>query len=323
MNKISIVLCTFNGSKYLEEQLDSFISQVRQPDELIVCDDGSSDRTPEIIDLFYRKAPFSVKLIVNSNKLGIAKNFESAIQLCSGDLIALSDQDDVWYPQKIELCEHIFSTNCNIGAVFSNADVTDEALHPLNYDMWQKAAFTSREKKKVLNGMALEVLLKHYIVTGATLIFRADFKQIVLPIPRLWFHDAWIALLIASISELSFVNEPLMKYRQHSANQLGGVKKNALKQIYESFQIDRTEYYDLEISRYRSAIDRLLTIPENLKLSENIALIQKKLKHLEYRASMHKSRFLRIPAIIKELTRLRYYRYARNWGSIAMDLLFR
>ena len=323
MTKISIALCTFNGSKYLEEQLDSFVSQVRQPDELIVCDDGSSDRTLEIIDVFSRKAPFSVKLIVNSKKLGTVKNFENAIQLCSGDLIALSDQDDVWHPNKVERCEHIFSADSNVGAVFSNADVTDEALCPLKYDMWEKTAFTSREKKKVLNGRALKVLLKHYIVTGATLIFRADFKQIILPIPRLWFHDAWIVLLIASISGLSFVDEPLMKYRQHSANQLGGVDKKILKQVYEAFQVDRTEYYDLEVSRYRLAIDRLFTVPKKSSLTDSIVLIQEKIKHLEYRASMHQNRFLRIPAILKELTQLRYYKYARNWGSIAMDLLFR
>lgn len=323
MTKISIALCTYNGSKYLEEQLCSFVSQVRQPDELIICDDGSSDRTLEILDNFSKNAPFTVNIIVNRSNLGVVKNFENAIRLCNGDLIALSDQDDVWHPDKLKLCERIFSCNSDIGAVFTNAIVTDRSLSALGYDMWHKTAFTSREQKKALNGMVLNVLLKHYIVTGATLVFRADFKQLVLPIPSIWFHDAWIALLMASISKLSFVNEPLMKYRQHSANQLGGVKKNFIKQIKEAFKIERTEYYDLEISRHRIAIDRLFSFSEKFNLNDKITLIEDKLNHLEFRSSMHKNRFLRIPSVFKECTRLGYYRYARNWGSIAMDLLFK
>ena len=323
MNKISIALCTFNGSKYLEEQLNSFISQVRQPDELIICDDGSSDGTLKIIDKFSQKALFRVNIIINDHNLGITKNFQKAIELCKGDLIALSDQDDVWHPEKLKRCEIILENRSDIGAVFSNADVVDESLHPLGYDMWQKADFTRKEQLRVINGKALAVLLKHYIVTGATMIFRAELKPVILPIPSFWFHDAWISLLIASISNIAFISEPMIKYRQHSDNQLGGVQKIIVKQISEAFQIDRDDYYKLEVPRYHSALYRLLNISESFNLSENIFLMEEKIKHLQKRASMHRNRLLRIPAILNELIRLRYYRYARNWGSIAMDLLFK
>jgi glycosyltransferase involved in cell wall biosynthesis len=323
MTKISIALCTYNGSKYLRPQLDSFISQIRQPDELIICDDRSSDRTLEIIDEFSRKAPFTVKFFINDHNLGAIKNFEKATELCTGHLIALSDQDDVWHPRKLELCENIFENRSDIGAVFSNADVVDEFLNPLGYDMWQKANFTLKEQLSVINGNAIDVLLKHYIVTGATMIFRANFRPGILPIPSFWFHDAWMALLIASISNIAFISEPMMKYRQHSDNQLGGVKKILVKQISEAFQIDRNDYYKLEILRYCSALDRLVNISNSFNLSVNLTPLEEKIKHLKFRASMHKNRLLRIPAIINELIQLRYYRYSRNWGSVAMDLFFR
>lgn len=155
------------------------------------------------------------------------------------------------------------------------------------------------------------------------MIFRANFKPDILPIPSFWFNDAWIALLIASISNIAFISEPMMKYRQHSDNQLGGVKKTLIRQFSEAFQIDRNDYYKLEILRYCSALDRLLNISESFNLSKNIFLMEQKIKHLQIRSSMHKNRLLRIPAIINELIQLRYYRYSRNWGSVAMDLFFR
>ena len=189
--------------------------------------------------------------------------------------------------------------------------------------MWQKANFTRKEQLRVINGKAIAVLLKHYTVTGATMIFRADFKPVIFPIPSFWFHDAWISLLIASISNIAFISEPMIKYRQHSDNQLGGVRKTLVRQISEAFQIDRDGYYKFEVLRYRSALHRILSISESFNLSESIILMEEKIKHLQIRASMHKNRLFRIPAILNELIQLRYYRYSRNWGSVAMDLFFR
>lgn len=91
---ISTAMCTYNGEKYLREQLESIARQTLLPNELVVCDDCSSDETVEIIQDFSRNAPFSVRLMINENNLGFAKNFEKAITLCSGEIIVLSDQDD-------------------------------------------------------------------------------------------------------------------------------------------------------------------------------------------------------------------------------------
>ena len=92
--------------------------------------------------------------------------------------------------------------------------------------------FAPNEQKHLINNNALAVLLKHYIVTGATMCFRSDFKPAILPIPSCWFHDTWIAIVIASISNMTFIREPMIKYRQHSGNQLGGIQKGLARANY-------------------------------------------------------------------------------------------
>jgi len=323
MPSLSIALCTFNGSKYLKAQLNSIASQSRVPDELIICDDHSSDDTVKIVEEFSKNLPFVLKFAINDQTLGPTKNFEKSITLCAGDLIALSDQDDVWHPEKLEKYERTFQANPEICALFSNSEIVDESLTCLGYNMWKKAEFTPREQQQVLDGDAVPVLLKHYVVTGATLVFRADFKPYILPIPAFWFHDAWIALVLASLSDISFICEPLMKYRQHSANQLGGLRKGFTRQVLNAFQVNRKDYYKLEIDRYIALRNRLLSFSNNTNTAMNISLIESKIKHLQRRQRLPPKRLLRLPFILGEIMRSGYVRYARNWGSVAMDLLFR
>jgi len=104
---LSVAMCTYNGEQYLQEQLDSIIAQTRLPNEVVVCDDGSTDATLQILDEFQETAPFPVRIYRNGTRLGPTKNFEKAIKLCSGNVIALSDQDDVWMPHKLERLEEV------------------------------------------------------------------------------------------------------------------------------------------------------------------------------------------------------------------------
>ena len=120
---ISIALCTYHGERFLQEQLDSFLQQTRLPDELVVCDDGSTDLTVPILEAFGVQAPFPVRLSINSQNLGFTKNFEKAISLCRGEIIAMSDQDDVWLPEKLEKFEQVFVNRPQLGYVFCNAQV--------------------------------------------------------------------------------------------------------------------------------------------------------------------------------------------------------
>ncbi len=114
-NRISVALCTFNGERFLPRQLASIQQQTRLPDELVICDDRSTDTTLAIVRSFASSVSFPVKVMQNERNLGSTKNFENAMRLCSGDLIALSDQDDVWYPQRLARSEQELQTPSRSG----------------------------------------------------------------------------------------------------------------------------------------------------------------------------------------------------------------
>lgn len=317
--RLSVAMCTYNGAQYLREQLDSIASQTRLPDELVVCDDRSHDDTIEIVKTFASKAPFPVRLTINEENLGSTKNFEKAIELCEGDIIALSDQDDVWHPEKLMRIEAVFSTSPRIGAVFTDAEVVVEDLYPLGYRLWQSVRFSRIEQKRVTKGSAVKVLLKHNVVTGATMAFRAEFKELILPIPASWVHDGWIALIIAFLADLAIIHEPLIKYRQHSKNQIGAIRKGFGQQLTKAKQTDSNTYIT-GLNQYMAAHERLLTISNGSYHKEVISQLEAKMAHLHARADMPKRQLQRLPMVIKELVTLRYHRYSNGWKSAAKDL---
>src|SRR5688500_1591108 len=127
---LSIALASYNGERYIVEQLNSIALQTRLPDELIVSDDSSADATSAIVLDFAKRVPFAVRFQINNERLGSTRNFERAIRACNGDVIFLCDQDDVWYPEKIACIEERFINKHEVGAVFTDEDVVDENLCP-------------------------------------------------------------------------------------------------------------------------------------------------------------------------------------------------
>jgi Glycosyl transferase family 2 len=315
---VSIALCSYNGAQYLQEQLDSIAVQSRLPDELVVCDDRSPDETTEIVKTFASNVPFPVRLTINERKLGSTKNFEKAISLCRGDIIFLSDQDDVWREDKLMRFELAFVSATSAGAIFSNAQVVDEHLHPLGYHLWESVRFSPAQQKRVISGKSVEVLLKHNVVTGATLAFRGNFKDLVLPIPGCWQHDGWIALLIAASADLSIIGEPLIKYRQHSKNQIGAIKLE-LSERLAGAQLKGSGTFITYIDQLKAVRDRLLKFgpPPNNGV---IGKLESKLLHMQVRGNLPEQRLHRLPKVIKEFLTLRYFLYSNGGPSIARDL---
>lgn len=291
---LSIALATYNGAVYLKEQLESFAAQTRTPDELVISDDQSTDDTLRLIEEFAATAGFPVRLSVNESNLGIAKNFEKAISLCRGDLILLSDQDDVWHSDKLESVEHIFEAKPQLSLVFSNAELVDEALKPFADTLFDRLRFNDRNQRLVKSGRALDMQLRTNRVCGFTVAFRASLKKLVLPIsgdgPLI--HDGWIVLLIAAVGEIDFINRPLVKYRQHSGQQCGlgmrpsmlsgttdPIKTSTWHGITTSSQIDRACYLR-QANQMNEAFERLSSYglsPRNeTLLREKIVFLHKK-----------------------------------------------
>jgi len=320
--RISVAMCTYNGAGFLLEQLESIASQTRLPDELVICDDASTDASVGIIRAFSRNAGFAVSLEVNATNLGSTKNFEKAIGLCHGEIIVLADQDDIWLPQKLNCIAKVFECNDNIGAVFSDAELIDGDSRPLGTTLWNTFLFNSRELKKFSAGQGIKVLLKHSLVTGATMAFRSKFRGLVLPIPSNHVHDSWIALLVASASQLAPIHTPLVRYRKHAAQQIGPRYTGSLRQTIDVSKGVARDYYLGEAERFKDVFERLrdrcVTFPPHRFA---LSLIQQKIRHRKARGSFPRSRLLRLPALFWEIATFRYWRYSNGLGSVAKDLL--
>lgn len=317
---ISVALCTYNGERHLRDQLESLRAQTRPPAELVVCDDGSRDASVDVVKAFAKRAPFAVRVSVNPERLGPARNFEQAIGLCQGEIIALSDQDDVWLPDKLARLAARLSGPQPAQFVFCDAVVTDETLRPLGYTHWQRLGFHKAERRLAADGNLFRVLLKHYVVAGACTAFRADLRETLLPIPGNWLYDAWIALVASGTRSSAIVNAPLQRYRQHRANVIGGQREDRLVEVAHGLRVNRRDYYREEIPRWHGLQQRLQACGGAPECREEVA---KKLGHLERRAGLPSSRLLRLRGIVTEVGNGNYRRYARNWGSVALDLLLK
>jgi glycosyltransferase involved in cell wall biosynthesis len=319
--RLSIAMCTYNGGSSLREQLTSVLTQGRLPDELVICDDGSTDCTVEIVREFQAAAPFEVQLIVNDKKLGSTKNFEKCIQLCKGDIIVLSDQDDSWQPDRLRLSEEVFLARPDAGAVFSDALIVDDNLEPMGYNLCETAHFGNRLKQKVAAGKSFEALLAHNVVTGATMAFRVEFRPLVIPIPAIWVHDGWIAILISAVANVIYIDKPLVKYRQHSTQQLGARKRSIAIHMASAWANDNREAYKTFPQQYRFVRDRLEQVVKTGLPAWEMTLLEEKIRHLNLRAELKRSHIARVPAILKEFAFGRYGRFGYGWRGAVRDLV--
>jgi glycosyltransferase involved in cell wall biosynthesis len=319
--KISVAMCTYNGESYVQEQLNSIAAQTRLPDELVICDDRSTDHTREVVERFSYTSPFPVRVFSNDRNLGSTKNFERAIGQCGGDVIALSDQDDVWRRDKLERIQTAFLSSPTAGLVFTDGDVVDESLRPLGYSLWDCFGFTSKRQTQFARRRQLEVFTVTNVSTGATMAFRSEFKPLVLPIPadNGLLHDGWIALLIAAVADLAFIPEPLIRYRRHSSQQVGATMFGS-RQLFRRVLESEPASHLRVASDFRQAYERLLGTRDRCT-EEGLALLQEKITHSQARGSMPRGRILRLPSVLRETLTFRYHRYSSGLYSAAKDLL--
>ncbi|TFH08663.1 MAG: glycosyltransferase [Nitrosomonadales bacterium] len=323
LTDISIALATYNGERYIGEQLDSIASQTRLPDELVISDDASTDSTLEIVSKFARRVPFPVRVHINPERLGSTRNFEVAIRACKGDIIFLCDQDDVWYPEKIALIEECFVNNIEVGAVFTDADVVNQSLDLLEYSLWERLKISRQELTQIATHEgAFKILLNRNIVSGTTMAFRANYLKFILPMPKEWVHDAWIALVISISSGLIALPTPLVAYRQHNSNQIGAppLPNNNISKIRgKSFH----SIHNPKVKAYQLVLDYLIeSCANNIPEAKNkILQVKDELAFLRARSSLPSSHWKRVPIVLRELISFRYHRYAKGTKHVVKDLL--
>jgi glycosyltransferase involved in cell wall biosynthesis len=313
-------MCTYNGCSFLPEQLESIAAEKRAPDELVICDDKSTDNTAAIVEDFSERVPFPVRFFVNTANIGSTANFERAISLCSGDIVALADQDDVWYSKKLERIEQQFVASEAIVASFSDADLIRDDSLPMNSRLWTSVGFGADEQKKFSAGEATNVLIKRPVVTGAAMAFRRRFFDLLRPIPRDVVHDRWMSLLLSAIGPIAVIPEPLMQYRRHRGQQIG-VGPQHFKDRFQQARTRGEDFHLSEVEFFRRVRNRLeqhrgefpqvdIAVPE----------ITKKISHLERRVQMRRTVLGRVPNVIREVCNRGYWRYSAGWESVAKDL---
>lgn len=224
--KTSIAMCTYNGARYIQEQLKSILSQTRKVDEIVICDDGSKDETLDIIEHVTRSSSVTIRVIQNKKNLGFFKNFLQAISLCSGDVIFLSDQDDVWREDKVEKICDWFNTHEEKEVVFTDAHLIDEHSYEFTQDtLWDRVGFDARKQKYFDNGYAQEIWAINNRATGATMAFRRSFVEgNDLSSYNLPVHDYIISLLAVVEDRCGYIKEPLTSYRIHSGQTIGAAE---------------------------------------------------------------------------------------------------
>lgn len=319
MLRVSVAMCTYNGERFLEHQLESLSNQTLRPHELVVCDDRSQDSTFEILTRYRAISAIPVRLVQNTTNLGSTSNFTQAIGLCSGDLIALCDQDDIWEPSKLDRQARLLSDYPDIGGVFCDGKLIDEEGEAMNRSLWDSLGFTRRMRHQVAMGHPLQSLARQNFVTGATLAFRADLRFHFSVIPDGWVHDGWIAWMIAIHSKLVMMPERLISYRIHATNQIGvNLASPVVLLTARDIQTAIDQHKD-ELLRINSLYDRVPGT-STVREAEAKRLISQRIRFLESRiALLQTSTFARSFTVLRKARS--YTKFAKGVRSMIGDML--
>ncbi len=323
---ISVALCTYNGEKYLPQQLESIVRQSVAVDEMVVCDDGSSDDTLPLLRRFAETAPFEVRIFQNETNLGSTKNFEKCLLLCQGDIIFCCDQDDLWHPDKVAKQMTYFREHPAVDAVFSDATTIDDDTQPTGTTIWQEIEFTPQQQTQWQAGGAHEILFNGFVVTGATLALRRSCVARLTPfpthVPKL-IHDAWIALALSVEDKIGFIAEPLISYRLHSSQQVGFGAQVEPVRMKDRLRRDRSE----KLSPIRDKADNAKKIWDLLRKMpdappEKLVKLHQRYRHFRWRASLADKRLLRVVPVLTEVARGRYKFSSNDWWLPALGDIF-
>ncbi|MEL4319003.1 glycosyltransferase family 2 protein [Leifsonia sp. YIM 134122] len=320
---ISVALCTYNGAQFIADQIASILSQDRPVDELVIADDGSADDTVAIaiaaIAAHPRGPGVSVRVLESSTRLGVTANFARALDACSGDLLVLSDQDDVWHADRVSRMVRMFDDRPTLLLAHGDARIVDGDGEPTGELLFQTLGVTDAEKGDVHAGRALQVLLRRNIVTGATTMLRRELVASAAPFPASWVHDEWLAVIAAVSGGVDLLEAPLIDYRIHGGNQIGASSLTASGRV-QRLRAPRTERNARLLARAEALAERLplLSGPASGAVIE---MGRQKLEHERARSSLPARRLPRIGPVLREWRTGRYASAGLGAQDVLRDLV--
>lgn len=322
MPTISVAIGTHNGSTYLEAQLASIFAQSHPVDEIVLSDDASHDGTVELAERMVaeQSSRLGLRLTVlrNDPALGVTANFEQALNACTGDIIVLCDQDDVWHADRIAVAVEQFLLHPELDLVHADARLVDGAGAPLGRTLFETLHVSEAELAAEREGRAFEVLLRRNLVTGATTMLTARLVERAVPFPGSWVHDEWLAMIAALSGGVAVIEQPLIDYRQHGANQIGAESLGISGKIGR-LRAPRAERNARLLARAEDLAQRLRTIDSATE--RQIAAVDDKLAHERARHSYPAARLRRVAPVMREARTGRYRRYGLGIQDILRDLV--
>jgi glycosyltransferase involved in cell wall biosynthesis len=324
-SSVSVALCTHNGEKFIGEQLRSVLAQTRVPTEIVISDDASTDRTVEVVRSIMdahtqagRDSSTRFSLIINTRPLGVAANFEQAINACTGSFVALCDQDDVWLSRRVQTALDAFDRQPSLLLVHSNARLVDENGAGLDASLFEVLGITESVRRTIRGGGAFELLLRRNLITGAATMIRRELADIAAPFPHGWLHDEWLAIIAAAVDEIDVIAEPLIEYRQHGHNQIGVRALSVREKIVRVVEPGHERNSRL-LQRSRSLALRLPGI--RAVAPERVEAARQKALHEECRSLLSPIRILRIVPVVREFMTGRYSKFGRGFADAIRDLI--
>ncbi len=318
---ISVALCTYQGARYLPEQLESLLTQSVTPDEIVAFDDVSKDETLEQLKVFAdRAADRGIKMSVSSNpaNLGYVKNFTQALLAAKGDLVFLCDQDDVWHPNKLRRFAEEFERRPDLLMLHSDADLVDASGASLKRTVFEAFEVTRNELDAIHGGKAFQVLVKRNVATGATMAIRRSVIENGFNVPPGWIHDEWLAMLAATQGRVDCLEESTIDYRQHDKNQVGARPRGIMERITGG-AVTRTAFMERLLLRTHSLMDQAAA--GNIRLSAPVQhMLSERLKHAQFRAHLPQGIAPRIVAVLCEYASGRYTQFSNGIKSVLSDI---
>lgn len=279
MEKIDILLATYNGEKFVKEQIESILNQTYENFNLIISDDASTDNTLNILEE-YEKKDTRIKVFKKEKNKGLIDNFEFLLKNVTSDYFMFSDQDDIWKKDKIEKSINKLKEESS-GLVYTDLEIVDEKLNVIYPSYWKYKQIY----KKIIKYNNFEALYLNNFVTGCTILAKSKYIKDILPLPRnskFVLHDYWTALIISAKDKISYVEEPTIQYRQHKNNRVGSSRKSDqlenfedLRNLFIKVKIEHFEVFKENIEKIKTKEISKYT-NEALKYFENL----KKVKYI-------------------------------------------
>jgi glycosyltransferase involved in cell wall biosynthesis len=317
---ISVAMATYNGEAFIREQLQSICAQTRLPAEIVVSDDGSSDRTLEIVrevlnSAWLKKHSVTLTVLTNSVNLGPGKNFEQAIYACSNEVIALADQDDVWHPEKLEILVGELESRPEVLLVHTNARLIDATGADMPITLFDGLEVSADEQSALVSGWSLPALVKRNLVTGATALFRRELAELAFSSPTIELHDGRLAIVASVLDGVLLVPQELIGYRQHGGNQIGGTRMSMLDRsvaVMKSWR-EMTDRLAILNTEHQALLDSL---GDRVSV-RNRDIMLGRIAHNQWRIGLPASRVLRVWPVIAGYLGGRY----RDFGRVPHDVI--